>query len=222
MRAAVDATRRQRVSRALILMLVGVTAGLLASFDPARALRTPAFVLMALGMCAWTIAENLVLQQDEPRKYRGRANTRFLQAVMMVVVFVGVVDLFHLQLLARPRWLTAFGFLVLASGAIIRVAAIRTLAEHFRYELRVEKGQGLVRDGLYSKVRHPSYLGLLLLTVGAALTLQSVPAALLGVLLLTPVLIARMVDEERVLSDAFGEDYERYRSETWRLVPYIY
>jgi protein-S-isoprenylcysteine O-methyltransferase Ste14 len=133
-----------------------------------------------------------------------------------------VIDLFHLQLLPMPGWLTPLGLAVLVSGAAIRILAIRTLAEHFRYELRVESGQTLVREGLYRCIRHPSYLGLLLIALGAALTLASVPATSLGALLLLPILVLRMREEESVLTGAFGADYAAYRRESWRLVPYIY
>ncbi|HUR69379.1 MAG TPA: isoprenylcysteine carboxylmethyltransferase family protein [Candidatus Thermoplasmatota archaeon] len=216
-----DATRRQRTLRAIALMGIGTAAGLVASLDPLRALRTPAFLLMTLGMAAWTVVENLALRQDEPQDYHGKRNTRLLQAGVMIGILVGVLDLFHLPP-AHPSWLTASGFAILLAGGAIRVLAIRTLAQHFRYELRVEEGQRLVRTGLYARVRHPSYLGLLLIAVGAPLTLASWIGALVSLAILLPLIALRIRDEERVLEEGFGAEYDRYRGESWRLLPYVY
>lgn len=216
------AGRRQRILRALAFLIAGTGGALLLTFDPASGLRSFPLMAMLLGLSAWTIAENATLQHDEPERYRGLLTTRLLQAGVMLAIFIGVVDHFHLQLLRARWWLTWLGLAMLFAGAYIRVTAIRTLAEHFRYDLQVAQGQGLVRTGLYARIRHPSYLGVLLIATGAALTVQSVPAALLALLLLVPVMILRMRDEERMLQDAFGASYETYRRESWRLVPFLY
>jgi len=44
---------------------------------------------------------------------------------------------------------------------------------------------------------------------------------LLTVLLILP-LLARIKAEENLLRSQFGDDYNRYRSHTWRLIPGIY
>lgn len=191
------------------------------SLDPGTALATPAFLAMAVAMCGWTIVENLVLKQDEPRDYRGKRNTRLLQVAMILTIYVGVADLFHLGWIG-PSWLTLLGLVALAGGAGLRIVAIRTLDRHFRYELRVEASQGLIRSGPYAILRHPSYLGFLLIAVGAGLTLQSALAAGVALLMLVPILVHRIRVEEAVLRAGFGDAYERYARESWRLVPYLY
>jgi protein-S-isoprenylcysteine O-methyltransferase Ste14 len=32
----------------------------------------------------------------------------------------------------------------------------------------------------------------------------------------------RITDEERLLAETFGEEYEQYQARTWRLLPFIY
>jgi len=78
-----------------------------------------------------------------------------------------------------------------------------------------------VTEGVYSVIRHPSYLGFLLAILGWMLVFRSG----LGLLLLLPliwVLIKRMDAEEALLASAFGEEYAAYRKRTWRLIPSIY
>ena len=40
--------------------------------------------------------------------------------------------------------------------------------------------------------------------------------------LMLVVVLARIKSEERLLSEAFGPEYDAYRARTWRLVPYVY
>lgn len=218
-----DATRRQRFLRAVVLMVLGIGAISLAALDPRVAWRDPAFYALGGAMLAWTVAENLALRQDEPKDYKAKRNTRMLQGAVMLTAVLGAFERYHLPV-AWPRaalWAVAGVLLILAGGAL-RVIAIRTLAEHFRYELRVEAGQRVIDHGIFKRVRHPSYLGLLLITIGEAVTLSSLLALLVGTTLLFVVLAARIRDEERVMVASFGEAYESYRRRSWRLVPPLY
>jgi len=70
-------------------------------------------------------------------------------------------------------------------------------------------------------IRHPSYLGFLVGSLGWALAFRSALGVLLTALLLPP-LIARINAEERLLRSHFGDEYEAYRSRTSRLLPGIY
>ena len=72
--------------------------------------------------------------------------------------------------------------------------------------------------GLYARIRHPSYLGLLVASLGWALVFRSAVGLLLTAALLVP-LVARIRDEERLLAAEFGAEYAAYRRRTWRLVP---
>ena len=84
--------------------------------------------------------------------------------------------------------------------------------------MAIQPGHSLVTDGLYSRIRNPSYLGLLILSLGWALAFRSGAGVLLAALNIPP-LIARMNSEERLLHAQFGQEYEAYRARTWRLLP---
>lgn len=216
-----EATRRQRALRAVALMAIGMAGAFALSLDPARAVRSPFFWAMTLGMLAWTVAENLALRQDEPKDYRHKRQTRVMQAAVMLAVFLGVADLFHAPW-PHPAWLIPLGLAVLGAGALLRIVAIRTLDRHFSYELRVTDGHRLVRAGPYALLRHPSYLGLLLVTVGAALALGSALAALVGGAVMAGVVVWRIRDEEAMMRAAFGAEYDAYAKESWAFLPGVY
>lgn len=76
------------------------------------------------------------------------------------------------------------------------------------------KARELVTTGLYSRIRNPIYLFGGLIIVGLSLFV-SVCGPLVVILALAPLQIYRARKEEQVLSRAFGEEYERYKSKTW-------
>lgn len=83
----------------------------------------------------------------------------------------------------------------------------------------VYRGEGaLVTDGLYSQLRHPQYLGLIL-TVVAFLIMW--PTLL--TILLAPFLVGRYIllarEEDRELEGRFGEEFMRYKQSVPGFVP---
>ncbi len=120
---------------------------------------------------------------------------------------------------AEPlRW---FGVLLYAAGGALRIAPVFTLGERFSGLVALQKGHTLVTGGLYRVIRNPSYLGLLVVSLGWALAFRSGVGVLLTACMVPP-LIARMRSEEALLAEAFGAEYTAYRARTWRLIPGLY
>jgi protein-S-isoprenylcysteine O-methyltransferase Ste14 len=95
------------------------------------------------------------------------------------------------------------------------------LGHRFSAHVALQEQHTLQTTGWYARVRHPSYLGLILLWLGFALTFRS----LVGVLLLAPIvllLLRRMNSEERFLAEQFGDAYRDYMQRTSRLLPGVY
>jgi len=85
----------------------------------------------------------------------------------------------------------------------------------------IQPGHELATSGVYGLIRHPSYLGLLVNSLGWALAFRSGVGLLLTALLVPP-LLARIHAEERLLRTQFGGEYDAYRSRTSRLIPGLY
>ena len=81
------------------------------------------------------------------------------------------------------------------------------------FSIKAEARQ-LVTGGLYSKIRNPIYVFGTAAFLGVMLAMQLWPVMALW-LALTPLQYMRARREERVLREAFGEQYEDYRSRTW-------
>ena len=116
------------------------------------------------------------------------------------------------------RWI---GVALFAMGGVLRLWPVFVLGNRFSGLVAIQPGHRLVTSGIYSVIRNPSYLGLLVNSLGWALVFRSGAGLMLTALTLVP-LVARIRSEERLLRQHFGAPYEAYFSRTWRLVPGLY
>ncbi len=87
--------------------------------------------------------------------------------------------------------------------------------------MAIQPGHRLLTTGLYSVIRHPSYLGMVIYSVGWALAFRSILGLLITFRMLL-VLFARIDAEERLLHDTFGAEYDAWRGRTARLIPGVW
>ncbi|NTV36048.1 MAG: isoprenylcysteine carboxylmethyltransferase family protein [Anaerolineaceae bacterium] len=87
--------------------------------------------------------------------------------------------------------------------------------------IEVEQDQPVISSGLYAVVRHPMYLGVLLVCISLPLALGSY-WALLPALLIIPVLVARIKNEESVLVRELNGYPEYLLKIKYRLIPGIW
>ena len=116
------------------------------------------------------------------------------------------------------RWI---GVGLFAVGGALRIWPVFVLGPRFSGLVAIQPGHTLVTTGIYGTVRNPSYLGLLVNSLGWAFAFRSGVGLLLTAALIPP-LVARMNAEEALLRTAFGDEYEAYRARTWRLIPWLY
>ena len=116
------------------------------------------------------------------------------------------------------RWL---GVVLFAAGGALRLWPVFVLGDRFSGLVAIQPGHMLVMTGVYAVIRHPSYLGLLINSLGWALAFRSGVGVLLTVLTIPP-LLARIHAEERLLRSQFGEAYDAYRARTSRMIPGLY
>ncbi len=116
------------------------------------------------------------------------------------------------------RWL---GVLLFTAGGALRLWPVFVLGHRFSGLVAIQPGHELLTTGIYSAIRHPSYLGLLTNSLGWSLAFRS-GVGVLVTLLILPVILARIRSEEALLLSEFGADYEAYRARTSRLIPGLY
>ena len=116
------------------------------------------------------------------------------------------------------RWL---GVVLFAAGGALRIWPVFVLGRRFSGLVAIQPGHTLVTSGTYGVIRHPSYLGLLVSSLGWGLAFRSGVGVLLTALMIPPIL-ARIDAEERLLRTQFGDEYGAYCARTSRLIPRLY
>jgi len=178
-----------------------------------------AVVTLALAVSALFTRGNLSAGEREDR-----GNRWVLAAFAAIGLLIGFIpaacDRYDVLTIGgeATRWL---GVVLFAVGGALRIAPVFTLGERFSGLAAIQPNHELVTDGLYRYIRNPSYLGLLISTLGWALAFRSSIGVVLTALIVIP-LVARMRSEEALLGEHFGEAYAAYRARTWRLVPWVY
>jgi protein-S-isoprenylcysteine O-methyltransferase Ste14 len=87
--------------------------------------------------------------------------------------------------------------------------------------VETDREQKVITTGLYGVVRHPMYIGVLIMYMPTPLALGSY-WGLIPMVLLPVALVLRILNEEKVLKENLG-DYKEYCKKTkYRLIPYIW
>jgi len=119
-------------------------------------------------------------------------------------------------------WLSYVGITCLLAGAFVILCGRIQLGRYGGPKIAVEEEHKLITKGIYEHIRHPIYLGYLLLFMGFSLGFRGYLATVLIVMGLFVVFRSRMNLEERLLGHKFGEDYRSYLRRTKRLIPFLY
>jgi protein-S-isoprenylcysteine O-methyltransferase Ste14 len=149
------------------------------------------------------------------------------QQVIVSLVFIAffaflilpILDYRH-HLSRVPAWVSVVGdaIIVLSFLAIFRVVRVNSWAAS---NVRVEAGQQVIDTGPYAYVRHPMYASAIWLFVGMPLALGSWWTLAL-IVPFVPVLVWRLLDEERLLARELPGYAEYMRRVRYRLVPHLW
>lgn len=118
--------------------------------------------------------------------------------------------------------LFAIGFIVILLGLIIRVKSILTLKQQFTYTVTKIENHELIESGLYKNIRHPGYLGQLIIFLGISITLSNWVSILLMIIPVSLGYIYRIRVEEKFMIAQMGQKYTDYQKRTKKLIPWIY
>ncbi|MDM4138936.1 MULTISPECIES: isoprenylcysteine carboxylmethyltransferase family protein [Mycobacterium] len=154
----------------------------------------------------------------EPRKAQKFIITGSFVGLFATMVFSALDHRFGWS--SVPPWLSVLGDVLVATGLGIAMLVI-VQNSYAAATVTVETGQTVVSNGLYRFVRHPMYVGNVIMMIGIPLALGSY-WGLLFVIPGTLVLTLRIFDEEKLLNHelpGYREYAERVR---YRLVPYLW
>jgi protein-S-isoprenylcysteine O-methyltransferase Ste14 len=180
-----------------------------------------------------TIGPSIYLAVKDPAALQRRmhagptAETRPAQRIAISATVLAVVALLVVSALDHrfgwssvPLAMITLGNVLVAVGLLVAQLVV-VQNRYASANITVEADQELASTGLYRLVRHPMYVGALVMMIGTPLALDSY----WGLAVLIPgllVLAARIVDEEKMLSDELA-GYDEYTQKVrYRLLPGVW
>ena len=179
---------------------------------------TTYITIFGISLAAWLLFEIWVFLRDrgkergaQPAEAR-RAFAALAIAVALAMNVPGIAPMFDV----RANYATYFwiGIALIWVGILFRLWAVQAVGRSF--------STNLVASGPYRFVRNPSYAAGLITMSGLGISLgNGISLALLVVTALL-VYVPRIRAEEKMLQQAFGSAFDKYRMRSWALVPFVW
>jgi protein-S-isoprenylcysteine O-methyltransferase Ste14 len=137
------------------------------------------------------------------------------------LIFFGA-PMLGLPLLPQPRF--EINYIIFIIGIVLALLSVLVWIQAF-IQIGIipclRQKSKLISSGIYSIVRHPIYLGNILMPLGLALAFRALYA-----LLYVPVIIifftVTIFIEEKTLTEEYGQEYSNYKKKVkWRLIPWV-
>jgi protein-S-isoprenylcysteine O-methyltransferase Ste14 len=125
------------------------------------------------------------------------------------------------RILPVSETLSFVGLGLAAAGCLFSISARIALGSNWSGRATVKEDHELIVIGPYAVARHPIYAGLLLTAVGTAIAIGEA-RCILGLVLLAVGFLAKIGQEERLMSEAFPLTYPAYRRRVKALIPGIF
>jgi len=200
----------------------GVVSAASTLIGPRRGVRW--FVAGYAGVSGFLALESLVrLPGDASELHAPTDDAHSTRGIVVAFVLAIVSAPLLRRLPVRPLpWVCApFGLVVLLAGLALRAWSMQTLSDAYTRTLRVTNQQTVTDRGPYRHIRHPGYLGSLLVWCGFALASGSIVVVGTIAALLAPAYVHRIGAEEELLGRELP-GYTEYRERTRRLVPHVW
>ena len=124
----------------------------------------------------------------------------------------------NLRLLPQIPAVWMFGLFLTAFGVIISIWARLTLGTNWSGVVTLKKGHELVRKGLYRRIRHPIYTGVLVAMIGTAM-INGHLRGWIGFAIVWAAFYFKARREEKLLRQEFGPGFEEHSRCTGMFFP---
>jgi protein-S-isoprenylcysteine O-methyltransferase Ste14 len=185
------------------------------------------FCLMAV---AWYV--NRLPHELRSRRTPVRRNARDLRETALLAISLsglGLIPFLYVgtgfPAMAERPFIPLLGWLglALAVGALWMFRLThKALGRNWSVSLQVRENHRLIQEGVYARIRHPMYTAFWLWAAAQALLLPNWVAGLAGIVGFGTLYAFRIGREERMMLEAFGEEYRAYSARTARLIPWLY
>jgi len=194
-------------------------------------------MISTLGLCflvsgysvivAFFIIQRLLRRTESAKSFHGGAYDRGNMLLIGSATGIGlwlpvIADTLGVATFPISRAEGLVALAVMALGVGLRILAAVTLGRYYTTTLMITEDHRVVTVGPYSWVRHPGYLGeILIWTAFGVLSSDLIIVFLLPVMFVA-VYLYRISVEERMLVKELGEAYVQYQKRIRKLIPLVY
>ena len=181
------------------------------------------FALWLFWLAYWiasAVFERATNRAKETRRRVRGTGYLFIVLLLFMLSPLGFTGVFGMMFYFPSAGLKAFGLLLTASGVGLGIWARRRLGSNWSAVPALKEGHTLVTTGPYSLVRHPIYTGILTGLVGSAIVLGTY-GSLVAMGLSVLIVVIRVRQEEGLLREQFGQEYDDYRKRSKAIVPWL-
>ena len=184
-----------------------------------------AYITFTIAFMVWIAVELWLFLRDRRIKPSGgNKGGRVLYSLPAVAVIICVllryVNLPFGRISMTEGLLT--GTVVIWAGLFLRWWSIRTLGRYFHTVVTIQDKQRVIEKGPYKYIRHPSYLGSLVICTGVGLGFGNWIGFVVVLILPFIAFNLRIYVEEEIMTSTFGYEYLHYISRTNKLIPFLY
>jgi protein-S-isoprenylcysteine O-methyltransferase Ste14 len=188
----------------------------------------PIYVVYLLTAYMFTLADTLIRSIPEEKHALKIFDILILIMLLLNPFFLigAYLENTLLVSLILPFWdnviISYIGFILYLTGAILILVARLQLGRFGTAELITEEDHQLFTEGVYKYIRNPMYSGGLIATIGFCLVFRCVITLFVMFIYTFLVYRMRINEEERILLEKFGKEFEEYKKKTKKLIPFIY
>jgi protein-S-isoprenylcysteine O-methyltransferase Ste14 len=190
----------------------------------------PTLVFVIVMVCWFAFVGIFLLRKKPPSPPDQKREPGSLFGVALQGVSYGIVWGVHRKAFtpiisgSQPITIATGGLAIAAaiSSVWLITMAVKTLGKEWSLTARVVEGHELATSGPYAHVRHPIYTGMLGMLVATGLAISHWAALLSALVIFFVGTIIRIRSEEKLLREAFGEQFENYAQRVPAIVPGLY
>nr|CBH39010.1 hypothetical membrane protein [uncultured archaeon] len=170
---------------------------------------TPYF-LIAFMVCLFAYICHTVTHFFE---YKGHEfKSRIYEKILTIIIFAGYIA-WVFMIFQDPIKMDLSDHIAKPLGLLVGLTGLALFVLSAKAKKGFHELDHLVTEGIYSKIRNPMYLGIILLHVGFPLAAKSL-LTLLSAIIWVPLILMWKYWEEKDLEKKFGKEYSEYKSRT--------
>lgn len=165
--------------------------------------------------------QNIIIDNRKTAQETSLLGLVFLGMFVLPIIYV-FTPWFNFANYSLPDWAKLLGILIFAIALWLFWRSHHDLGKNWSPTLQVREDHTLITHGVYQTIRHPMYTAIWLWSIAQALLLTNWIAGLSGIITFGALYLIRVSNEEKMMLEQFGDQYQAYTQKTKRLFPYLF